>query len=97
MTDIAVIDRPDSEYGEVIVLDEYNGTYKIVSARKARDGDQIYKDWVFPSDRDRQPKEKSIPMGVRLGSRDEAISCLKQMLSALEGASGGSVDDSDEF
>ena len=69
------------EYGG-IDIDEYKGKYSLVSGRE-KDG-VFYKDWAFPQDKDRRPRDKAVPVKVDLGDgRDQAIKTLRHFLSAL--------------
>lgn len=72
-----------SKYGEGFVLNKYGDRYSLVAARESKDG-VVYKEWCFPQDKDRKPKDKTIPMGVRLGNYAEAVAALKAVLAALE-------------
>ena len=73
-----------NQYNDVILLDEYNGQISIVSAREGKDG-KTYPQWVFPQDKDRQPREKAIPLKVTLGDRQQAAAVLRQLAAALDG------------
>jgi hypothetical protein len=42
-----------------------------------------HKRWAFPQTKDRQPGEKAIPMGVKLGNQRDAIEVLKYFLEQL--------------
>ena len=72
-----------SQYGEGIVLDDYNGTISLVAARKKEDN--IYMEWCYPQARDgsRKPIEKSLPWKVSLGDRESAIKALRFFLKEL--------------
>ena len=78
------IPNEGSKYGDGVVLNKYGDRYSIIAARESSKDGTIYKDWCFPQDKDKQPKDKSIPLGVRLGTHKETIRALKAMLSALE-------------
>ena len=73
-----------SKYGEGAMLNKYGDNYSIVAARESLKGGTIYKDWAFPQDKDRQPKAKAVPMGVKIGDRNQAIGILRAMLAALD-------------
>ena len=72
-----------SQYGEGIMLNEYNGSFSLVSARKKED--KIYMEWVYPQKRDgsRQPMEKSLPWKITLGDKEAAIQALRFFLKEL--------------
>jgi hypothetical protein len=61
------------KYGEVIILDEYQGEISLVSGRKEKDGDRVFKEWCYPQDKDRKPRDKSVPWKVRIGDQETAI------------------------
>ncbi len=73
----------NSQYGEGVMLDEYNGAVSLVSARKK--DNQVYMDWCYPQAKDgsRKPIEKSLPWKITLGSREDAIKALRFFLKEL--------------
>lgn len=73
-----------SKYGDGVVLNKYGDRYSILAARESKEGGTIFKEWCFPQDKDKQPREKSIPLGVRLGNHSQTVLTLKKMLAALE-------------
>lgn len=84
----------DSEYGEGIMLDEYQGSWSLVSANKKKD--TIYLQWVFPQKRDgsKKPMDKALPWKVKIGKdKEEAIQTLTYMLGLL----GGNTSESEPF
>ena len=76
----------NEQYGRGFQVEEYAGKIKLVSARKAQT-EEIYKDWAFPQDNNRKPRDKAIPVQIDLGTPDEAIARLKCVLDLLEGNS----------
>jgi hypothetical protein len=74
---------PDSQYGDVVMLQEYKEQYSIVAARKGQDG-KVWMEWVYPQ-RDKKPIEKTVPMKVGLGGHAQAIECLEYLLKELKG------------
>ena len=72
-----------SQYGEGIILDNYNGVISLVAARK-RD-DNVYMDWCYPQAKDgsRKPIEKSLPWKITFGDREAAIKALRFFLVEL--------------
>jgi hypothetical protein len=65
----------DNQYNSGLTLQEYAGSYWLISSRKIEDG-RIMHDWVHPS-RNKQPIEKSLPWKVKLGdSVEEALGML---------------------
>ncbi len=75
--------KTNTQYGNGAVLDEYNGTYSLTSAKQNDKG--IWMEWAFPQDRDRQPREKAIPVKVNIGeNKQQAIETLRYFISILE-------------
>ena len=73
------------KFNDGIMLNWYKGEVSLVSANEGKDGTQ-YIQFAFPRDnRTKEPKEVAVPMGIRLGKKDQAIGILKQLLMALEG------------
>ena len=72
-----------SQYGEGIILDNYNGAISLVAARKKEEN--VYMEWVYPQKRDgsRGPMEKSLPWKITLGDREAAIKALRFFLKEL--------------
>jgi len=83
MAEITTI-QMGNKYNDIILLDEYNEQISVVSAREGKDG-KIYPQWVFPQDKDRQPRDKAIPLKVTLGDRATAARHLRFLADALEG------------
>ncbi|MBT3368278.1 MAG: hypothetical protein HN416_14085 [Nitrospina sp.] len=87
-----------SQYGEGVMLDEYNGSISLVSARKKED--QVYMEWCYPQAKDgsRKPIEKSLPWKITLGDREGAIKALRFFLRELGASEPGdpAPDGSDE-
>ena len=80
----------ERQNGYGIKLDEYEGKYKLIAARQKED--KVYMDWVFLSKWDDGgfiPDEKKRPMGVYLGTREEAVSVLSKIISELNGGETG--------
>ena len=75
---------PDSQYGEGVILDEYNGTFSLVLGNKGKD-DKVYKKWGYPQGKDRGPIDKSLPWKIPLGdSISEAMETLTWAAKALK-------------
>ena len=77
MSTILNIEMAESQYGESICLEEYNGRISVVAKQKG------YVRMVHPSTKN-GPSEKKLPMQVTLGSLDDAIRRLSEMVSELE-------------
>ena len=74
----------DSKYNEGVQLEEYNGSFSLVTARKG-DDDKVYLKWGFPQSKDRKPIEKSIPWKVTIGNDiTEAIQMLELFILTLD-------------
>lgn len=74
---------PNSKYGDGIILEEWHDRLSLVVGSKSQEG-TVYKKWVFPQTKDREPASKAIPWKVQLGSsREEAIDMLKNILMEL--------------
>ena len=77
--------RKDSKYGEGVLLDEYNGSWSIVSAREGKDG-KVYMEWMYPQKRGegaKGPMEKSLPWKISFGSKEEMVATLRNILNKL--------------
>ena len=85
----------NSEYNDGIGLEEYNGTYSLVSSRMGNDG-KVYMRWCYPqgAGKGAGPIARAIPWKIRLGSRDEAIKMINRISAALN---GGQVADGDDI
>ena len=87
-----------SQYGEGIIMDEYNGSISLVSARKKED--KVYMEWCYPQARDgsRKPIEKSLPWKITLGDREAAIKAMRFFLAELGATEPGdpATDGSDK-
>ena len=82
---------PNDEYGSGIELDEYNGEFSLVNARKGTDG-KVWKEWCYPQ-RDKKPVEKSLPWKVKLGTtKAEAVDTLRYFISLLGGNDDADMD-----
>lgn len=69
---------------EVLILNEYNGNFSIISGYEGRDGNNYF-NMVFPKDfKTKQARERAIPQKVTLGYREAAYKILRQFLTALE-------------
>jgi hypothetical protein len=81
-------EHTDSEYGDGVMLDEYQGTYSLVNAKKGKTG-EVYLQWCFPQGPDRKPREKSIPWKVKLGNQEQALKTLRYFVALLGGEPDG--------
>jgi hypothetical protein len=86
-----IVTEPD--YNSGIALNEYNGKLSLVSAQEGKDG-QIWWRKVYPEVFDKDTKQrvvgdKAIPMGVNLGTPEEAHGVLSDLLIMIETEYGG--------
>ncbi len=76
----------NKQYDSGIALDEYNDKYSIVSAYLNKDG-QVALKWVFQQKWDKEAKKsvpgKNMPLKIELGTREEAVETLKDLLMML--------------
>jgi len=84
------VEIPNSQYGECIILDEYKGTWSLVSARKAKDGEhagKVFKRWCFPEKRNGSELvagDKPLPWKIELGkSKEEALHTMRLIAAYL--------------
>lgn len=76
-------EHPNDQYHNGLTLQEYAGTYWLISSRKLDDG-RVMHDWVYPS-RDKKPIEKSLPWKIKLGdSKEEALETLRYFAQFLK-------------
>ena len=83
MSDIIITNE---KYRRGFKLDAYGDIYSLVAAREYTDKSGETKEameWAFPQDKDRNPREKAIPVKIELGTRDEAIANLRRVLAEL--------------
>ena len=79
----------NDEYGSVILLDEYNGSWSLVSGNKKND--KVFKQWVYPQRREdgkNVPHSKTIPLKIELGDAKKAIEILSFFLDELYSETG---------
>lgn len=74
-----VIEIEGNKYGEVVIIEEYNGKYSLCSGRVGRDGG-VYKNWAFPQDKNKNPRETAVPIKINIG--DEAAA--REMIFQIE-------------
>jgi hypothetical protein len=74
----------DSQYGEGIQVEEYNGVVSLVNAREGQDG-KVYAQWCYPQGRGKGagPIEKALPWKIKLGTKEEAVGILNNLLGIL--------------
>ena len=89
---------PESNYNEGIMLEEYNGVFSLVSAQKSMKSEgTVYKKWAFPVGKDKKPIDKMFPIGVRMGSKMQAVATLKYFLEQLTNSTEPQDDDEAPF
>jgi len=97
------IEIPNSNYGEVIIVEKYNDQYSLVLGKKGEKGGTIFKTWGYPQFK-KEPGKKAIPWKLPLGNRDDAVKVVRALAAAFGiGVPGGqgpaprsSADDIDE-
>ena len=84
-----------SQYGDGIMLNEYNGELSLVAAKQKED--QVYMEWIFPQKKDgsKQPLDKSLPWKIKLGNKEEASEILRFFLGKLEGVGAEGTNPGD--
>ena len=83
MADIIITNE---KYRRGFKLDAYGDIYSLVAAREYTDKSGETKEameWAFPQDKDRNPREKAIPVKIELGTKDQAIKHLRDVLEQL--------------
>lgn len=84
MDDKVFIENPESAYHEGIMIDKYRGTWSIIAARKSKN-DKVYMMWGYPQKgKEREPLERAVPWGVKLGNRKQAIAILERFLDVVK-------------
>ena len=81
------IEDQDSEHGEGLLIDEYNGRWSVVRARKGKDGG-VWMEWAYPQKRDgsKGAMEKAFPWGLKFGdSKEAATNKLRELALRIEG------------
>lgn len=73
---------PNSQYGEIIVVNKYGDQFSLVAGGVSKAG-QNYMKWGFPQGSDKKPREKAIPWKLNLGNRNEAIEVVKAIATAF--------------
>ena len=71
-----------SQYGEGVLVDEYQGVYSLVAAQESKDG-KIYTKWCHPQGAKNTIISKAIPWKIKLGTKQDAVSTLKAILAEI--------------
>lgn len=79
-----------SEYGDGVMIEEYQGMFSLVAARQGKGNGTNYKKWGYPQYKD-NPNEKAIPWKITLGNRQQALDIIKQIQRALDPGATPSV------
>lgn len=86
-------ERDDSDYGEGIILEKYEGKFSLVAGNKSQKAEgTVYMKWGYPQGKDRKPIDKAIPWKVELGNSREAIKALQYFTQQLTNMSGSEPD-----
>jgi hypothetical protein len=72
----------NNQYGDGILLEEYNEKFSLYQAQKSNDG-PIYKRWGRVKIGKDKYTEKDVPIQIKLGNQNEAIEALKYFLEQL--------------
>ena len=94
MSDNFIAD-PDSQYGDGIMVDEYNGTISLISARTGKDGND-YKTWCYPQKWDGEknhPNRQAVPWKIKIGGDKKSAVLMLGRLAKLVDAMGDDEDD----
>lgn len=71
------------KYNQGILLDEYQNVYSLVSATQNKAG-KVYSQWCKPKQGKDSYAKTDLPLGVRLGSKVQAVKILENFLEALK-------------
>ena len=82
MTHEISIELPGNQYGEVIVIEEYQGVYGLVLSKKGDKGGTVFKKWCFPEFK-KEPGKKAVPWKLPLGNRDDAVKVIRALAAAF--------------
>ena len=75
----------EGQYGEGVLLEEYNERLSLVAANESnKDGGTVYKKWCYPQAKGQRPGDTAIPMKVGGISRYEMVKMLKHFLAIIE-------------
>lgn len=74
----------NGEYHSGIAINVYKNEVSICQASVSSKDGNIYSDWVFPQDRDRNPGSRAIPHKIPLGLKQQAIQRIEQLLLIIE-------------
>lgn len=68
-----------------VILNEYKGIYRLCEGFKSDNPDfkNAKMNFAFPSMGDNKPSGTAVPMGVNLGTKEEAIKLLKNLIFEL--------------
>jgi hypothetical protein len=98
MSDFQATYELGGDYGDCLVLNKHGDKYSLVAARKSKSAEgTVWMEWAFPQDKDKQPRAKAIPLGVRIGDRMTAIGALRWALQQLEGKPSSQPDEAPPF
>ena len=96
MSEFDVAYETGDDYGSLIILNKYGDRYSLICGRKSAKAEGTpWKDWCFPQDKDKKPKAKAIPMGVRLGNLTDARQFAHWLLDNLDPSSKAEPNDDD--
>ena len=73
----------NDQYKVGCVLEEYQGSFNVCAAQQGKD-EKIYLRWCYNQTSERKPSEKTTPVKVGLGTKQQAIEILESFLSVLK-------------
>ena len=76
------IEIPNSQYGETLVINKYGDQFSLVAGGVGKNGNSYMK-WCFPQGPDKQPREKAVPWGIRIGNKTDAVEVVKKIATAF--------------
>jgi len=87
-----VVPVDGSEYGDCVMMQKYGDKYQLLAGQLSKKPNgSPWMRWVFPQDKDKQPREKAIPLQINLGNLIAARSILAQLLASLPAAPSSQV------
>ena len=75
----------DDQYGNGLLLEEYNGAYYLVAALKTKPQAGIVKRWAYPQSKERKPINRALPWQIKIGrTHQEALDNLQYFMEKLK-------------
>jgi hypothetical protein len=73
-------------HNENLMLNEFKGNISLIVCTQGQDGRNYFR-MAYPKNKHGQ-QETAIPIGVKLGNKDQAIRILTQFITVLRGQGG---------